>query len=577
MNTTKIVLAAACCLMAAQGHANPYPNAGSLYRDVHDDAMRRLPPQQQAEPEISAPESAPVVGGLDELQVSHFVVYGNHELAPETLTQILEPFSHRTLSASDLTLAATTLRAAYRERGLFAAEVYVPPQAIVDGVVTLHVYEGVLEQHGVFLTNNGEHVHDGTVNAILQSNLATGAVMRSDEFERTLLLIDDLPGVTGQGLLYPGSEPGEARFLVQIDDTPLVTGNVDVDNFGNYYTGKTRVGTTLYVNSPARIGDQLTLRAVTSGADYHYLFLDYSVPIGGSGLRLGGNVDYLDYELGKEFRDTGSGDATSLRLFASYPFVRARHHNLTGRLEYAHLGVEDDHDNSALRAERRIDTITAGIRGDYDDNLFGNGINYFVASVTAGSLDILGSQAYVDFDDANVGAQGGFTLANLDLSRLQYLGGDWSAFASLAGQFSSGNLDAAQKFYIGGPFSVPGYPTGEAGGDSGFRLYADIRRDFRQMPWGGDFQLSLFYATGQVRLNEDPWEGWQGGNPIIENEIHLSSWGLAASQTWEEGVVLRASIGRQIGSNDGRNPVTGDDSDGSDSDVRAWFQAIYYF
>ena len=109
------------------------------------------------------------------------------------------------------------------------------------------------------------------------------------------------------------------------------------------------------------------------------------------------------------------------------------------------------------------------------------------------------------------------------------------------------------------------------------RLGIKIRRDFRQMPWGGDFQLSLFYATGQVRLNEDPWEGWQGGNPIIENEIHLSSWGLAASQTWEEGVVLRASIGRQIGSNDGRNPVTGDDSDGSDSDVRAWFQAIYYF
>ena len=454
----------------------------------------------------------------------------------------------------------------------------MPPQAVLDGVVTLHVFEGVLERDGVELANPGERVRDRVIEAILEENLATGEVIRRGEFERAILLIDDLPGVTSHSIIYPGTEPGEARLLLRAEDTPSVTGNVDFDNFGSHYTGEGRLGTTVYFNSPTRRGDQITLRAVTSGSDSNYLFLDYSVPVTGSGLRIGLNADYLDYELGKQYRRLEyGGDAASARLFASYPFVRSRHINLNGRLEYAYLTMKDEDNSGYLEAERRLNTMTASIDGDHDADAWANGISYFGAGVTAGSVDVRGGDVFKAFDSENLGTDGSFARANIEISRLQHIGANWSAYGGLAGQWASGNLDSSQKFYIGGPFSVPGYPTGEASGDHGAHLHVDLRHDFLNTPWGGDFQASVFYTTGWVRLFEDTWEGWQGDNPIIENDITLSSWGFSLSQTWESGLIVRASVGRQLGSNEGRDPLTGNASDDSDSDYRAWIQTINYF
>lgn len=563
-------------LCASAAISSPYPNSGSLYRDIRDDTLRRVP-ERKEEPRVeTAPAEAPADG--EALEVSHFVVYGNNELKPEELSEILAPYSHRRLDSRGIHEAAAALRAAYRARGLFTAQVYVPPQAVVDGVVTLHVFEGVLEKGGVELANKGTRVRDRAIEAILEENLATGEVIRREEFERTILLVDDLPGISSHSIIYPGTEPGEARFLLQTEDTPFVTGNVDADNFGSYYTGETRFGTTVYFNSPTHRGDQLTLRAVTSGSDSNYVFLDYSLPVGGSGLRVGLNADYLDYELGKEYRRLRyGGDAASARLFVSYPFVRSRHGNLNGRLEYAYLTLEDEDRSGELRADRRLDTVTASIDGDHDADAWANGITYFSAGLTAGSVDVRGGDAFKAFDEENLDTDGGFARVNVEVSRLQHIAGNWSAYAGLAGQWASGNLDSSQKFYIGGPFSIPGYPTGEASGDHGANVHADLRYDFLNMPWGGDFQVSVFWSTGWVRLFDETWEGWEGDNPIIDNDITLSSWGLSLSQTWASGLIVRASIGRQIGDNDGRDPLTGDDSDGTDRDYRAWIQTIYYF
>lgn len=557
--------------------ASPFPNSGSLYRDVRDDSLRRVPQRDAAEAVVETPDAAPVPAV--KLAVTHFVVFGNTALSEEDLSTLLEPYSQRTLSTVQLEAVMAALRDAYRNQGLFAAQVYLPPQSVQDGIVTLHVFEGSLEEGGVELINEGQNVRSSVISAILEENLATGELMRTEEFERSILLVDDLPGVTSHSVIYPGTEPGEARFLLRAEDTPQFTGNIDVDNFGNYYTGEERLGATLYVNSPTRSGDQLTFRAVTSGSDSNYVYAEYSIPVTGSGLRLGGSADYLDYDLGEELDDLeADGDAYSVRLFSAYPFVRARHSNLTGRVDYAYLDLNDDDGIiGEFESERNLHTITTSVYGDYDHDFWANGVTYYDVGFTGGSVDVDGGDAFVAFDDENIGIDGNFVRLNADLSRLQHLAGNWSAFGRIAGQWASSNLDSSQKFFLGGPFSMPGYPVGEISGDYGANVQTDVRYDVRNIPWDGDLQLSLFYSAGWARLYEDPWNNWQGVNPIISNNLTLSSWGLAATQTWPSGIVLRSSIGRQIGDNDGRNPVTGDDTDQSDDDYRAWFQLIYYF
>ena len=564
-------------MASASLQASPFPNSGSLYHDVREDSLRRLAPPEDINKTVDI-QAVELVQGED-IDVSHFVVFGNSLLTDEQLTGLLEPFSHRTLSATQLQQALDALRAAYRERGAFAAQVYLPPQAVENGIVTLHVYEGVLEEGGVALSNEGQHVHDEVVTRILQDNLATGQLMQVEEFERSILLVDDLPGITSHSVIYPGQSPGEARFLMRTEDTSRFSGNIDIDNFGNYYTGEERLGATLYINSPTGAGDQITFRAVTSGSDSNYVFAEYNRPIGGSGLRLGAIADYLDYELGEELDDLGlEGDAYSARAYAAYPVVRSRHHNVFTRVEYAYLSLDDeDKDTGLLEAERSLHTLTVSLTGDHDDDFLANGVSFFDVSVTGGDVDIDGGEAFAEFDEENVGSDGSFLKFNADLSRLQHLYGNWSASGRLAGQWSGGNLDVSQKFFLGGPFSVPGYPVGEMSGDYGANAQADVRYDVPRVPWRGDLQLSVFGSAGWVRLYADTWEGWEGPNTVISNNLTLYSWGVAATQTWPSGIVLRGSVGRQLGNNNGRNPVTGDDTDQSDDDYRAWFQVIYYF
>jgi hemolysin activation/secretion protein len=217
------------------------------------------------------------------------------------------------------------------------------------------------------------------------------------------------------------------------------------------------------------------------------------------------------------------------------------------------------------------------IRGDHDDDRWANGEFHYSASLTYGDIAISGGDLYQDFDRLNSKTEGAFAKLELYLARLQHISGPLSAFVSVSSQTASKNLDTSQKFYIGGPHTVAGYPSGELSGDDAALLYADLRYDFFDLPWGGNMQLALFYSHGAAKLHHDPWSGWKGSSTHLENEITLRSIGISAHQTWSDQFVLHLLAGRQLGDNIGSDPVTGEDSDHSTKDYRLWVQGIYYF
>ena len=64
---------------------------------------------------------------------------------------------------------------------------------------------------------------------------------------------------------------------------------------------------------------------------------------------------------------------------------------------------------------------------------------------------------------------------------------------------------------------------------------------------------------------------------MLDNRITLQSAGVGLTQTWQETFVLRGLLGYQVGDNETADPQTGEATDGSSQDYRAWFQGIYYF
>ena len=82
-------------------------------------------------------------------------------------------------------------------------------------------------------------VAPGTVRA------ATRRSRAHRQSESRLLRLSDLPGAAVQGTLRAGAHPGSSTLLVNAAPTPLVTGSIDADNFGGYYTGEYRLGGSL--------------------------------------------------------------------------------------------------------------------------------------------------------------------------------------------------------------------------------------------------------------------------------------------------------------------------------------------
>ena len=577
LNKYALALIFSALLLTGAGelHATPYPDSGSIYREFKDNSFERMEPARLPE---SVPQSEKKVADTGyRIYVSTYQLHGNTQLSQETINSVLQPFTNKELSAAGLHKLVDELTARYHDAGIFAAKVYLPPQIIKDGIVTLYVYEGILEKDGVVIINSEKRVRNSVIQPILDDNLKPGEVIHTSDVERSILLLEDMPGIHTDVTLYPGEEVGTAALRYEIKDEKLVSGNIDADNFGSYYTGLYRLGSTVYVNSPTASGDQLTLRLVTTGQDSNYGYVRYSIPVSGNGTRLGFSTDYLDYTLREEFKALGAeGDAFEFRGFVNYPYIRSRHTNLNLGVDYVHLKL-DDHDDFGDLAKRTINTGVLRLAGDHDDDLFAAGTTYYSVDITIGDLDIEGNQAYIDFDNQGPKTAGSFSKLNFAVSRLQHLGGKVSAFMSLSGQVASKNLDSSQKFYFGGPYSMPGYPTGQISGDDAALLHLDLRHDFYNQPWGGILQASIFYAYGQTDIFKEAWSGWQGANPIITNDITLQSVGIGFNQNWTQGMVLRGMVGWQLGENDTRNPVTGEAVDKSDENYRAWLQGIYYF
>ena len=565
--------------------APPLPafDGGAELRRFQDETRRRIEADRMASNAVAdapatAPEAARAAGDV-QTTVLGFEVHGVTRFTNDEVAGVLDDFVGRSLGTVDLHAAADALMRRYRSAGYVLAKVYVPPQAFTE-IVRLDVEECRIETGCIERVDLADRVDAGAVTGLLDRYLYTDRPLERRDLERVLLLADDLPGVRAGSILYPGTEVGTARLRVLASDEPTLAGNVDLDNFGYRPLGRERLGTTLYLNSPGGVGDQVVARLVTSGGSSNYAYVMYLRPVGRSGARMGGSVDHFSYD-GEALFDGGDidGEARDARLFVTYPLVRSRHSNLTLRTDWSHYRIIDrSHASTAptrslpvpsVRAERRLRVLQFSLSGDDNHDALPNGTTLFDVNVVTGDLDIAGDAGYARADALGANTRGRFSRASYRLQRLQHLSGPWSIYASLYGQFASRNLDASQRFYLGGATSQPGYPIGETSGDSGMETHVELRRDL-SLPSGDSLQIGAFYSHGEVEHFKSPWQR-------IDKTTSLGSVGLQLTYTSKHRWLIRGLIGRQTG---GRSPIEQFidlNSDGKDEDYRMWFQAIRYF
>lgn len=511
-------------LLNGQAAAQRAPDAGQIMREAQPPSVIPVP---QAKPPLREEGASPKAQGDEfRLTVKAFDIRGNTAISTETLQALVADRVGAQQSFTELNAAAARITAYYRAQGYAAARAYLPPQEIKDGVVVIEILEGRVATRRL---NNQSRLSDDRAAAYL-GEINDGDVIRSAQIDRSLLLLNDTPGVgSARATLQPGASVGTSELLVELTPAAPYAAAITADNYGNRYTGEYRLGADLYLNSPLMIGDQLAFSALTTDRNMTYGRVAYQVPVGSDGLRIGAAYFDTRYELAREFSDLDAhGKARSGSLFAAYPFIRSPLTNLSGVATWEEKRLNDQVDATSTSTDRAVHLANLGLFGSHQDSFGGGGINNLNVSITLGELDIE-SPAARAIDAASARSNGSYARLYFSASRLQRLSSADLLSFSVSGQRASKNLDSSEKFSLGGAYGVRAYPQGEGIGDEGYLAKLELRHQLNDA-----LQATVFYDTGSVTINRNTFDS-------SDNSRTLSGAGVGLNAVFG-GIQLRSSL-----------------------------------
>lgn len=510
------------------------PDAGSI--------LQQMQPERQQRPLPSAPvlrieqpggqKAAPT----PPFMVSSIRIRGNTAFDTEALHNLVADGEGKQLTLIQLQELAARLTDHYHAHGYPLARAIVPAQTISDGVVTIEVIEG---RYGRIRLDNSSRVDDSLLRSTLVE-LRSGETVDQRTLERGLLLLSDVPGAVSSATLLPGDAVGTSDLVVNVTPGADFAGSAILDNFGNRYTGRTRLSATVSFINPLQHGDVLSLNAIATGEDMNYLRADYSYMLNGSGTRMGGNLSVLRYRLGDNLSSLHAhGTAEVGSLWLRQPLLRSSNTNVSGQIQYDHVNLRDHVDTANVRTDRHLDNWTASVSGDLRDAFLSTAVSSWSFAWTSGHLRFDDTAAQ-SADSATANTQGTFTRWNMTFARLQEITSQTSVYFALIGQWSDGNLDSSQRMVVGGPYSVRAYNQGALSGDRGLQETLELRRSLGTL-WQGLCELVLFADHAQLTVNRN---SWRSGS----NTARLAGTGIGLNWSGPEQWFARLFAAARIGS-----------------------------
>ncbi len=472
------------------------PDAGQIERELKK--TQKTQSHQLGKPEPLVPESQATmpadVDSEQKIAIRQVHISGATKFSESVLQALVADLLVGMHGLRELEAAAGRITAYYRDHGYFLANAYIPEQDIRDGILNIAVLEGRLDRVKL---NNSARVSDEVIFRHF-NRLQTGEALQKPEIDRQLLLLRSTVGIDKvQAKLQGGASVGTSNLLVETTPSAPYNGRIQLSNYGNRYTGQYQLGAYLSVNSPLKIGDQFTIRAVGSDNDLLYGRLAYQLPLGGNGLRVGAAYSRNRYELGREYKSLEAyGTSETASLFMNYPLLLSQTGSLFGALTYENKKLNDRMDSVGSDADKQVQLVSMGLSGERLDTLNGGGRNAFDLAVYAGHLNMDGNSRQLD--DRGARSNGDFIKASYMFNRLQRVTDNDTFSVTVSGQWAGNNLNSSEKYSLGGAYGVRAYPQGEASGDMGSMLNLELAHHFTPK-----LQGVLFYDYGHIRINQD--------------------------------------------------------------------------
>jgi hemolysin activation/secretion protein len=523
----RIVSLGWCALVASfvlNTHAAPVitvPGAGTTLRELTPTI--KLPAASPAL-HLQAPAVRHDASGGEVITLLSIRFTGNTQYSNAALSAVLADTVGKTYDLAGLQGLTNRITVHYRNHGFAFARALLPVQAMTDGGLIIEIVEG---RYGR-IKATGDDKRAAKAQVFLEK-LKPGEVIQGAVLERAALILADLPGFKMTPLIRPGQKVGTGDLDVNVERDKRYSGELGLDNYGNRYTGRSIGHLDLNIDSPFLLGDQLTLNTLYSEENMWLGAFNYSLPLGGSGLRANMGYAHIYYELGQEFaRRKSYGTAKVSSAGLGYPIIRSQRGNLGVAATYQHKELSDSNDIVPSSNTNRSVSLPISFSFDRRDQLAGGGITYGALSWTHGDLTVASANRAID--SATAKTAGGFDKINLDFARLQMLSANVTLFCRVSAQWAGNNLDSSEKFGLGGVNGVRAYPSAEVYGDEGMLAQLEVRYAIN------NFAPYAFYDSGTLNINHTTWTAQNNKRSLAGAGVGLRfnppHWRLDVSAAW---------------------------------------------
>lgn len=470
---------------------------------------------------VSGFKPTAVTPGAERVQfkLTRLVVAGSTVYGDARLENMFQNYIGHTVSLADLQQMADIITLKYRKDGYILSKAVIPAQQISNGVATIRVIEGYINQ--VYVTGNPKGSRQ-----LLQEygdQLKKHRPLNITTLERYALLANDIPGIEVKTILAPAAPP--ANVIAPSDITPggvdltfvaaehTASGYLSYDNRGTRYLGPQEYTASGTVNSIFRSGDQTGVQALatTDFQELLYFNLYHQTPIGSNGTQFNIGTSYTHTFPGFILRPLGTiGLSKSFTTGLTYPLLRGRTQSLYLNGKFDYLNNRTNLTNfSLILFNDHIRSLRFGADYNLNDRWFG--ANDLGAQISQG-LHAFGASNNDSNTLSRPGAVSDYTKMNFNVSRIQAIPHNFSLLVSGQGQYAFNPLLSAEQFGYGGAQYGIAYDPSEILGDHGIEGKAELRynqfTDWRALQ---ALQYFAFYDMGKI-WNRDPTQSGQVPN-----------------------------------------------------------------
>lgn len=489
-----------------------------------------------------APEAAPTPpeqAGVLRLFVTKIVLVGNTVIPSLDLAAITRQYEGRAVAVEELLQLRDALTRLYIERGYVNSGAVIPDQDVVDGVVTIRIIEGRLDDidiQGLDMLRPG-YLEDRIRLRPWPSFAQNEPLNVNDLRERLQILLNDPAIERLNARLGSGVRPSESRLEVSVEEAPRFQGELRSNNFESPSVGEYRGEARLLTRSVLGYGDPLQVYAgVTKGVrDGGF---SYSLPLAPWDLRTYAIGEITRSKIVEgDFEDLDIESITmSMELGLQTPLYRDGTHDLS-----ASLGLVRRRSQTYL--DGRTFTFSSGAENGQSDitairfaqDWLWRALDQVAAARSTFSfgIDGLGSTVNGSAPDSRYFAW---------LGQAQYIrrlsDRDDQVVVRADAQLTPDSLLAIEQYAVGGGDSVRGYQENQLVRDNGWNTSLETRISLFNAPiryLGGE------PATSWVQLAPfvDAGGGWNQDGETGNAEVLYS---VGTGLRWSPAPGIRASL-----------------------------------